>query len=63
MREWNRIKLSLVGDRITVKLNDVEVYQRDLESTNQRTFGLFRYQDETENPAYSLFLGTATAPA
>jgi hypothetical protein len=48
VREWNRVKLSLVGDRITVKLNDVEVYQRDLESTNQRVFGLFRYQDETE---------------
>jgi hypothetical protein len=48
VREWNRVKLSLVGDRIVVKLNDVEVYQRDLESTNQRTFGLFRFQDETE---------------
>jgi hypothetical protein len=45
---WNRLKLVLVGDRVTLHLNDVEIYQRDLEATNQRILGLFHYADETE---------------
>jgi hypothetical protein len=47
-KDWNRVKLTLAGNRVTLKLNDVEIYQRDLESTNQRTFGLFHYRDETD---------------
>jgi tetratricopeptide (TPR) repeat protein len=47
-REWNRLKLGVVGDRVTVWLNGKEVYQRELEATNQRTFGLFHFADETE---------------
>jgi tetratricopeptide (TPR) repeat protein len=46
-KEWNHVKLSLAGDTVTLRLNDVEIYQRVLESTNQRTFGLFHYADET----------------
>ena len=45
---WNRLKLSLSGDTVTLALNDVVVYERPLEPTNQRDFGLFRYADETE---------------
>ena len=32
---------------MTLRLNGVEVYQHLLESTNQRTFGLFHYTDDT----------------
>jgi hypothetical protein len=45
---WNRVKLALAGDTATLTLNDVLVYERPLEPTNQRDFGLFRYADETE---------------
>jgi hypothetical protein len=47
-RDWNRMKLSLAGDRITLRLNDVEIYHRRLEVTNQRIFALFHYADRTE---------------
>ncbi len=46
-KAWNHLKLSLTGDTVTLHLNGVEVYQRVLESTNQRTFGLFHYADDT----------------
>jgi tetratricopeptide (TPR) repeat protein len=45
---WNRVKLSLAGDTATLALNDTVVYERKLEPTNQRFFGLFHYADETE---------------
>ncbi len=45
---WNKLKLALAGDTVTVTLNDVLIYERPLESTNQRDFGLFRFADETE---------------
>jgi hypothetical protein len=45
---WNKLKLSVAGNTVTLKLNDVGIYQRDLEPTNQRTFGLFHYADDTE---------------
>jgi hypothetical protein len=40
--------LVVKGDQVTLLLNDVEVYQRPLETTNKRIFGLFHYADETE---------------
>ncbi|HTU17039.1 MAG TPA: DUF1583 domain-containing protein [Gemmataceae bacterium] len=46
-KAWNHVKLSLAGDTVTLHLNGVAIYQRQLESTNQRTFGLFHYADET----------------
>ena len=45
---WNRLQLSLTGDTVDLKLNGELVYQRQLEATNQRTFGLFHYADRTE---------------
>jgi hypothetical protein len=45
---WNRLQLSLAGDTVQLKLNDTLVYERKLEATNQRTFGLFHYADRTE---------------
>jgi hypothetical protein len=46
--DWNRVKLTLVGDKVTLDLNDATIYERTLEPTNQRVFGLFHYADETE---------------
>nr|MBC8357152.1 DUF1583 domain-containing protein [Planctomycetota bacterium] len=46
--DWNQLQLSLAGDTVQLKLNDTLVYERQLEPTNQRTFGLFHYADRTE---------------
>jgi tetratricopeptide (TPR) repeat protein len=45
---WNRLRIELEGDAATLTLNDVETYERQLESTNQRFFGLFHEADATE---------------
>src|SRR5262249_13623912 len=47
-REWNRMVLRLSGDRVSLRLNGELIYERALEATNQRSFGLFRYADESE---------------
>jgi hypothetical protein len=46
-KAWNHLKLVLAGETVTLDLNGVEIHQRALESTNQRTFGLFHYADDT----------------
>jgi hypothetical protein len=46
-KAWNHVKLALAGDTVSLHLNGVEIYQRGLEPTNQRTFGLFHYADDT----------------
>ena len=46
--DWNRLQLTLKGDTVTLKLNDVDVYETTLALTNQRQFGLFHYADETD---------------
>jgi hypothetical protein len=45
--EWNRMELALAGDAVTLRLNGVVVYERAIEPSNQRVFGLFHYRDET----------------
>ena len=45
---WNRLVLKLSGDKVTLELNDQAIYERTLEPTNQRYFGLFHYADETQ---------------
>jgi len=45
---WNRLAVTLRGDTVHVVLNGQLIYQRELEPTNQRTFGLFHYADQTE---------------
>lgn len=45
---WNRVSVTLKGDVINILLNDQLVYQRTLESTNQRHFGFFYYADQSE---------------
>ena len=46
--DWNNIRLTLRDDTVLLDLNDESIYERKLESTNQRTFGLFHYSDQTE---------------
>ena len=46
--DWNQLRFVLVGDEVRLVLNDRLVYKRMLEPTNQRTFGLFCYTDQTE---------------
>jgi hypothetical protein len=47
-KDWNRLTLSLKGDRVTLRLNQTEIYAQPLESSNQRIFGLFHYADESD---------------
>lgn len=46
--DWNQLRLTLEGDTVSLYLNKQLIYQRELEITNQRTFGLFHYSDRTE---------------
>src|SRR5262249_41461824 len=46
--QWNRLVLGLSGDRVAFRLNGDLSYELALEPTNQRSFGLFHYADETE---------------
>jgi hypothetical protein len=45
---WNQLALELKGDLLRLRLNGQLVYERKLEPTNQRTFGLFHYADQTQ---------------
>ena len=47
-KAWNKVRLAVAGDTVTVVLNDALVYERKIEPTNQRLFGLFHYLDRTE---------------
>ncbi|HSQ56170.1 MAG TPA: DUF1583 domain-containing protein, partial [Gemmata sp.] len=46
-KAWNRLRLEVAGDTVKVSLNGTEVYERAIEATNQRLFGLFHYTDRT----------------
>ncbi|MEW4527222.1 DUF1583 domain-containing protein [Maioricimonas sp. JC845] len=39
--DWNRLRMTIEGDVVRLELNGDLVYERPLESTNARTFGLF----------------------
>ncbi len=47
-RDWNRVSLRLAGDLVKLSLNGESIYERVLEPTNGRQFGLFHYADESE---------------
>lgn len=47
-KAWNKVRFSVTGDTLKLALNGVEVYERTIEPTNQRFFGLFHYTDRTE---------------
>lgn len=45
---WNHLKIDVKGDFVQLTLNGESIYERELEASNQRTFGLFHYADRTE---------------
>jgi hypothetical protein len=45
---WNRVRLSVAANVASLDLNGQRVYERRLEATNQRTFGLFHFADRSE---------------
>jgi hypothetical protein len=47
-KAWNKAALTVQGDVVRVTVNGVAVYERPIESTNQRLFGFYHYQDRTE---------------
>jgi tetratricopeptide (TPR) repeat protein len=47
-KAWNHMRLTLKGDVVTLTLNGQDIYERKLESTNMRLFGLFNYADASE---------------
>lgn len=55
-RDWNQMKLAIRGDVVELTLNGQLIYSRPLEVTNQRTFGLFHFADQTEIRVRNLVL-------
>lgn len=45
--DWNRVKISLAGDTVTIRLAGETIGQHKLKPEEQRHFGLFRYSDAT----------------
>ncbi|MEQ9408942.1 MAG: DUF1583 domain-containing protein [Fuerstiella sp.] len=45
---WNRVTVSLTGNRLSLMLNRELVYERDLDPHNQRRFGIFHFADRSE---------------
>lgn len=45
---WNQVRLELAGDRVKISVNERTVYDGDVHPTNDRTFGLFHYADQSE---------------
>lgn len=43
--DWNNLQLTVKDDTVTLTLNGQPIYERPLEATNQRTFGLFHFAD------------------
>jgi tetratricopeptide (TPR) repeat protein len=52
-KAWNHVRLTVAGDVVKLALNGTEIYERAIEPTNQRFFGLFHYTDRTEVRARS----------
>jgi hypothetical protein len=44
---WNRLAVEIKGDKVILELNDRTIYERTLEPTNGRGFGLFHHADAT----------------
>ena len=47
IKEWNAMQLRLEDNSVTLILNDTEIFRGPLAPTNDRTFGLFYYLDES----------------
>ena len=44
--DWNHVELRFSGDTLSIRLNELLVYDRPLEPTMERTFGLFHFVDQ-----------------
>jgi hypothetical protein len=44
---WNRLAVEIKGDKALLELNGQAIYERTLEPTDGRAFGLFHYADAT----------------
>jgi hypothetical protein len=44
---WNRLAAEIKGDKLILELNGRAIFERTLEPTNGRAFGLFHYADAT----------------
>ncbi len=54
--DWNSMKLVLDADKVTIDLNGQTIYQRPLEPTLGRQFGLFHYKDQTSAQVRNIVL-------
>ncbi len=46
--DWNKLNLKLTGDTLALTLNGESVYERPIEPSNLRTFGLFHYAGDSD---------------
>ena len=46
--QWNQMTMQIVGDELTLKLNGVPIFVAPIAATNERTFGLFYFCDQSE---------------
>ncbi len=46
--DWNQLSLKLTGDTLALSLNGESIYERPIEASNLRTFGLFHYAGDTD---------------
>ena len=54
--QWNAVRLSMDGDKVTIELNGQPVYERTLEPAVGREFGLFHFKDQTSAQVRNLVL-------
>ena len=47
-RQWNRLRLAIVGNQLTITLNESVVFEGHVEPSCSRHFGLFHFNDQTE---------------
>jgi len=47
-RQWNRLRLAIIGKQLTIALNGSDVFAGHVESSCSRHIGLFHFTDQTE---------------
>lgn len=47
-QQWNKLALTIRGQTVALTLNGELIDSRSLEASNQRTFGLFHWSDQTD---------------
>ena len=48
LNQWNKMRLSLSENKLSLWLNDTLIYQQPWDEEDDRTFGLFHFQDRTQ---------------